>query len=471
MLRFDAVVIGAGPAGCCLALRLAELGHAVALIERRAFPRPHVGIALSQGVAPLLDHLGLGHIPRSVPNRHFAGRLVDWADGGRRLRAEDARSQSITVDRGAFDAALAVAARARGVTVFQPAHIQGIERTPTGWTVLIEAAAGTRRLGARLLADAAGRTGVLPRRRRRIGPPLLALHAQFQGNDPDELPELVAGPDGWCWTSPLPDGQRLAIAFLDPADAGGRTPADRFRHQMDASALAGKAAVAGQRDRVTAVDASAWFDDNCIGGGFLKIGDAALATDPISAAGVQRSMQSALAGTAVANTILSRPESIELAEDFHRRSQAATVRSHAAYTMEAYGEVKRFSDRPFWQRRDQPTERRVSRAVRPPSPGTLLCRSAAADITVVPSVVGDFIEPHAALRHPALPGPVCFLANQAIVPLLNAVPSVASCAEIVACLAALVGPISGARILEWLLTSGIMEVAPMEGSRGRHPLR
>jgi 2-polyprenyl-6-methoxyphenol hydroxylase-like FAD-dependent oxidoreductase len=130
MLRLDIVVIGAGPAGCCLALRLAELGHAVALVERRAFPRQHVGIALSPGVAPLLDHLGLADIPQSVPHRRFAGRWVDWAGGGRQFRAEETRSQGFTVDRGAFDAALAGAARARGAIVFQPARLEGIERAP-----------------------------------------------------------------------------------------------------------------------------------------------------------------------------------------------------------------------------------------------------------------------------------------------------------------------------------------------------
>jgi hypothetical protein len=179
-------------------------------------------------------------------------------------------------------------------------------------------------------------------------------------------------------------------------------------------------------------------------------------------------MQSALAGAVVANTILFRPDSIELAEDFHRRSLAATARSHAAYTSEAYGEVKRFHDRPFWQRRDLPTERRGLRAVPPPSPGSLLRRSAAAEVTVMPSIVGDFIESHAALIHPTLSGPVGFLANQPIVPLLNAIPSVGSCAEIVVSLGALVGSHAGAIILEWLLTHGIMEVASISSGDAGH---
>jgi len=40
--RFDAVVIGAGPAGSATAILLARLGWSVALVERQRFPRRKV---------------------------------------------------------------------------------------------------------------------------------------------------------------------------------------------------------------------------------------------------------------------------------------------------------------------------------------------------------------------------------------------------------------------------------------------
>ena len=50
----DVCVIGAGPAGSIFAARMAQLGHQVHLIERKRFPRSHLGESLSPGVMTLL---------------------------------------------------------------------------------------------------------------------------------------------------------------------------------------------------------------------------------------------------------------------------------------------------------------------------------------------------------------------------------------------------------------------------------
>jgi hypothetical protein len=56
-----------------------------------------------------------------VPHRVFPGRIVDRADGGPQFRPEPPAEAGITVDRGAFDAAL------RGAAIFQPARIAALE--------------------------------------------------------------------------------------------------------------------------------------------------------------------------------------------------------------------------------------------------------------------------------------------------------------------------------------------------------
>jgi 2-polyprenyl-6-methoxyphenol hydroxylase-like FAD-dependent oxidoreductase len=59
--RFDAVIVGAGPAGASTALLLARAGWSVALVERQRFPRRKVcGECIAASNLPLLDALGIG---------------------------------------------------------------------------------------------------------------------------------------------------------------------------------------------------------------------------------------------------------------------------------------------------------------------------------------------------------------------------------------------------------------------------
>ena len=58
--RYDAVVIGGGPAGSATALMLARAGWSVAIVEKSRFPRPKVcGEFISATTAPLLAELGV----------------------------------------------------------------------------------------------------------------------------------------------------------------------------------------------------------------------------------------------------------------------------------------------------------------------------------------------------------------------------------------------------------------------------
>src|SRR5256714_5735542 len=57
--NFDAIVIGAGPAGSWAAVVLAQQGHDVRVLEREKFPRYHIGESLLPFSFHPLQRLGL----------------------------------------------------------------------------------------------------------------------------------------------------------------------------------------------------------------------------------------------------------------------------------------------------------------------------------------------------------------------------------------------------------------------------
>lgn len=110
---WDAVVVGAGPAGSVAARELARRGARVLLLDRARFPRMKVcGSCLNAAALAALDAVKLAHVPKecgAVPLHSV--RLA----AGRRS-AEVPLTGSVAVSRQAFDAVLVEKAVAAGAT-------------------------------------------------------------------------------------------------------------------------------------------------------------------------------------------------------------------------------------------------------------------------------------------------------------------------------------------------------------------
>ena len=135
---FDAVIVGAGPAGSSAAILLARAGWSVALVEKQAFPRRKVcGECIAASNLPLLDALGVGgaFAARAGPPL----RQVALMRGERSIvaalpAADDARHPwGCALGRETLDPLLVGAARRAGAHVFQPWSAQAIEGGPGAW--------------------------------------------------------------------------------------------------------------------------------------------------------------------------------------------------------------------------------------------------------------------------------------------------------------------------------------------------
>ena len=89
----------------------------------------------------------------------------------------------------------------------------------------------------------------------------------------------------------------------------------------------------------------------CGGDNWLRVGDAAMAVDPLSGNGIFQSLSSALQAPAVINTLLTHPERRELALRFHQQRVEHLFWRFARLGRDFYLEERRWAEEPFWQAR------------------------------------------------------------------------------------------------------------------------
>src|SRR3954470_12858125 len=99
------VIVGGGPAGATLGLRLARLGHPVTVVERSPSPRASDGESLHPGIWPLLDATGI-RVECALPIHRS---LVRWSSD--EVVERQHRVPQLAVMRPAFDAQLLETAR------------------------------------------------------------------------------------------------------------------------------------------------------------------------------------------------------------------------------------------------------------------------------------------------------------------------------------------------------------------------
>ena len=224
--RFDAVIIGAGPAGSAAAIGLARQGRSVAIIERSDFPRRKVCGEFTSAInVDLLDQLGIGTQFRAQAGPEV--RRVALFAAGQAVEAPMPKGQRTAfgraLGRDVLDGLLLDAARAAGVTVFQPWRAAGIVAGVETSTVKIETPAEQVELRAPIVIAAHGswEPGKLATNlaRRHLPHDFLGFKAHFlAGQLPLDLMPLIAFPGGYggmVWA----DHDRLSLSFCIRRDA------------------------------------------------------------------------------------------------------------------------------------------------------------------------------------------------------------------------------------------------------------
>src|SRR5580700_6308146 len=129
--HYDALIIGAGPAGSTAAAILAEHGHRALILEREKFPRYHIGESLLPFTFQPLQRLGLIDKMRgSAFVKKYSVQFV--SPSGRASQPfyfynrydRDTIAQTWQVLRSEFDQMLLDNARAKGAQILEQTTVQ-----------------------------------------------------------------------------------------------------------------------------------------------------------------------------------------------------------------------------------------------------------------------------------------------------------------------------------------------------------
>jgi geranylgeranyl reductase family protein len=297
----EVIVVGAGPAGSCTALKLAEAGHDVTLLERSHGPRDGI---ICTGIVgrEAFGHLDIpaGATRDTIRRAHF------YSPSGVRVDYEPNSPLAHIVDRTAFDTGLLTRAEEAGVEVKHGYEARGMRRTRTG--VALECRNGSQQtLHARALVVATGHQPWLHRAAGFGDPPawVKGVHADLPFEDV-EAAELYFGngvaPGFFAWAVPFGQGMaRLGVL----ADSGARR---LFRQFLETDAIRGRLGLdpsGAGRDTVTAAMRSRGIIQGPVTPSFadraLAVGEAAGQVKTTTAGGIYYGM----IGGEIASEVLS----------------------------------------------------------------------------------------------------------------------------------------------------------------------
>ncbi len=331
-------IVGGGPAGAALAIRLAEQGLPVTLFERHASPRWHAsGVYSSPRTRDQLTDLGLptNEVDRLVTP--IAGLEIVTLDGSRCLLTHAAPG-ACGLDRVRLEQALLERAAVAGAEVREGAVVRAVDLDDG--SLEVSGTSGDRVAGhhrARLIIGADGPRSIVARAAGVDRPVRVLRRAGMTFHVADPWPRLPTAPaiarmvigEGWyCGIAPVPRGRVNIGMVIDARVLRQMGPGRDGALQLVRSILGRLPGSLADWRHASATDPLqvamplAHRPRRRSGPRFLLVGDAAGFLDPLSGEGLHRALTSAeLAAAAVTRWHRGEPGALT---DYHH---AMSVRS------------------------------------------------------------------------------------------------------------------------------------------------
>ncbi len=317
---FDAIVVGAGPAGSTAAVRLSSAGARVLLLERERFPRdkPCGGGLTYRAVRQL--PVSVEPVVEDVVERFELGLRY-----GRRFERTSEGPLILMTQRRRLDAHLAEQAAAAGADFRDGVRATALELAEDGATVRFDGDTAT----APVVIGADGVNGLTARalglaQSRRHGVALEGnvpyVHAR-EGYKGKAVVELGVVPGGYAWVFPKGDHVNVGVGGWE---SQGPSLRDHLERACTAYGLRSDRLESLRGYRLPMRRAG----ETAVKGRALLVGDAAGLVDPLSGDGIYEALVSArLAAKAALDLLAGRTRSLE---GYDRALEAALGRTLSA---------------------------------------------------------------------------------------------------------------------------------------------
>ncbi|MCD2339448.1 tryptophan 7-halogenase [Ideonella azotifigens] len=356
MTPLDVLICGAGPAGCATALALRQAGvRDVGLVDWPLARPWAIGESATPDVGTMLSRLGLpGAMQAHAP---YQANLSLW---GEQRQIDDflhrGQGSGWHLDRQAFDTMLREAAVAQGVRLMRPAKIDQLAWQGASWALRLNDGSTWR---PRVLVDASGRRAELATRlgaTRRQVDALVALGAIVPrpaagGLAGLSLIEPVSF--GWWYAAPLA-GERAVVCLMtdrDLAQAHRLRSGDPFRQAWcDTEELVRRLPPPANALRIASFPAHSTCLDRATGPGWMAVGDALMAFDPLTSSGISGALADGLAAADTLAAWLAGQPMVPSGRAWAQRADTSWRRYLEQRRMH-YAAERRWPDSPFWSAR------------------------------------------------------------------------------------------------------------------------
>ncbi|WP_036186877.1 flavin-dependent monooxygenase QhpG [Marinobacterium lacunae] len=368
------VVLGGGPSGAAVAIGLRRMDYEVTLIGE---PRPFDAVeGVSDRVVEGMRHAGFEQALATLAAP--SARSVTWNG------STSAANTERLVVRERFDRGLLADMRGSGVQVIEGRVTSVVDEAQAsegkGFRISVSDTDGSEHwIHAGFLVEARGRAAPAAGVPRVRGAQSVSLLQHWQGEADIPCSAVQSFADGWAWMAKREDGRRYLQLTLDVASS--RLPPKQHLAHWCHERLSGLEQAqpfmegAEPVGEVYARTSTPVLCEHSAGDNWLRVGDAAMAVDPLSGNGIFQALSSALQAPAVINTLIRHPERAALAKAFHETRIEQLFYRFARIGRDFYDQESQWSEHPFWSARrawpdSQPlhlevTPDRVSTGVRP----------------------------------------------------------------------------------------------------------